>query len=255
MAQDEKALVDHIAKGGRITAPEQMAPAYRAEILRVMTVLTDSELAGAAGFAAAINGAPGLAERQALVRIVAAKLEHAGIILALMLPFGVNAELYVRSHPWAARIGRDIDLGLRRIPGDKRLNVFHYPLESWYDALLVDLLVGQSLVIQLTDLADCSYTPLAGELRAMTPAEQLLADLAPPLLQAAIVRDSRLSAAQSALDYWYGRAAATFGNIESERFAVYRRYGIRRDNNAALLGQWRRRIDGRLKEWGLKVPS
>ena len=255
MAQDEKALIDHIAKGGKLTAPEQMSPAYRAEIVRVMTVLTDSELAGAAGFADGINRAPGLAERQALARIVAVKLEHAGRILALMQPFGVNGELYIGSHPWAARINRDIDLGLRRIPGDKRLNVFHYPLENWCDALMVDLLVGRSLVIQLADLADCSYTPLAGEIRAMVPAETMLADLAPPLLQAAIARAGGKAVAQAALDYWHPRAAGTFGHMESERFAVYRRYGMRRDTNAALLAQWRRGIDGQLAELGLKVPA
>ena len=255
MAQDDEALIDHIAQGGRVTAPEQMSPAYRAEILRVMTVLTDSELAGAAGFADCINRAPGLAERQALTRIVAAKLDHAGRILGLMQPFAVNGDLYMRTHPWAARIGRDIDLGLRRIPGDKRLNVFHYPIESWYDALMVDLLVGHSLAIQLEDLAGCSYTPLAGELRAIAPLERTLADLAVPLLEAAIARDGRLSAAQIALDYWHGRAIATFGNVDSERFAVYRRYAIRRATNATLLAQWRAKVDGLLKAMNLKVPA
>ena len=254
MARDEQSLVDHLAAGGRIEGPEDMSASYRAEIVRVMTVLADSELAAAAGFADAINRAPGLAERQALVRIVSRKLDHAGAVLELLRPFGVVPDLYMRTHPWDARIGRDIDLGMRRIPGDKRLNVFHYPLQSWHDALLVNWLVGASLAIQLGDLAGGSYGPLSRALAGMEAAEDGLAALSEPLLAEALARDGRPGPAQAALDYWYGRAAATFGHRDSDRFATYRRYRLRREANETLLGRWRTRIDPRLAALGLVVP-
>jgi 1,2-phenylacetyl-CoA epoxidase catalytic subunit len=60
-----------------------MSAAYRAEITRLLTVLADSELAAVAGFAEWINRAPTFADRQAMVRIVGEKLEHAGQVLEL----------------------------------------------------------------------------------------------------------------------------------------------------------------------------
>ncbi len=252
--RDEQALIDHVAGGGRIETAAEMSAAYRGEIVRVMTVLVDSGLAAAAGFADTINRAPGLAERQAMVRIVGEKLAHAGRLLELLQPFGVQSDLYLRTHPWAARIGRDIDLGLRRIPGDKRLNVFHYPLQSWHDALLVNWLVGLSLSIQLEDLSNSSYAPLARALAGMAAAERELAALSEPLLATAIERDGKALPAQTALDYWYARAAATFGHRESDRFALYRRYGLRKEANDVLLGRWRTLIDPRLAVLKLMVP-
>lgn len=253
--RDEQSLIEHVKAGGKLAAPEEMSAQYRGEIVRVMSVLVDSWLAAAAGFADTVNRAPGLAERQAMVRITGEKLAHAGTVLELLRPFGVQPDLYLSTHPWAARIGRDIDLGLRRIPGDKRLNVFHYPLQSWHDAVLVNWLVGASLAIQLRDLADSSYSPLAIALSGMAEAEEQLAALSQPLLSAALKRDGRAGPTQAALDYWYPRAAATFGHRESDRFASYKRYGLRRESNDVLLNRWRALIDPRLAGLGLVSPA
>jgi len=255
MARDEQSLLRHIGAGGKVAAPEEMSAAYRAEISRLLTVLADSELAAAAGFAEWINRAPSLGDRQAMVRIVAEKLDHAGQVLALLQPFGVVPELYLQSYPWAARINREVDLGLRRIPGDKRLNVFHYPLQSWVDALLVDFLVGQSLALQLRDLADSSYAPLAAIIDRMAVREAILASLAEPMLRAAIERPGGNIVVQSALNYWYPRAAATFGRLESERFAVYRRYNLRKETNQTLLGRWKDATGGFLAGFGLGMAA
>ena len=251
--RDEQSLIEHVKAGGKLAAPEEMSAQYRGEIVRVMSVLVDSWLAAAAGFADTVNRAPGLAERQAMVRITGEKLAHAGTVLDLLRPLGVQPDLYLNTHPWAARIGRDIDLGLRRIPGDKRLNVFHYPLQSWHDAVLVNWLVGASLAIQLRDLADSSYSPLAIALSGMAEAEEQLAALSQPLLSAALKRDGRAGPTQAALDYWYPRAAATFGHRESDRFASYKRYGLRKESNEVLLNRWRALIDPRLAGLGLRA--
>lgn len=250
--REEQSLIEHVKGGGKIAAPEDMSTQYRGEIVRIMSVLVDSWLAAGAGFAETINRAPGLAERQTMVRITGQKLAHAGAVLELLRPFGVQPDLYLNTYPWAARIGRDVDLGLRRIPGDKRLNVFHYPLQSWQDALLVNWLVGASLAIQLRDLADSSYSPLAIALSGMAEEEEQLAALSTPLLQASIAQDGGASAARAALDYWYRRAAATFGHRESDRFATYKRYGLRKESNDVLLRRWRSLIDPQLAALGLK---
>ena len=50
--------------------------------------------------------------------------------MALLEQFGANTAQYVSAHP-AARRDRGTDLGTRRIDGDMRLNVFHYPIQGW----------------------------------------------------------------------------------------------------------------------------
>ena len=67
--REEQSLIEHIKRHGKIAAPEEMSAQYRGEIVRVMSVLVDSWLAAAAGFADIVNRAPGLQERQTMLRI------------------------------------------------------------------------------------------------------------------------------------------------------------------------------------------
>ena len=43
---------------------------------------------------------------------------------------------------WANRLDRSADLGTRRVEGDMRLNVFHYPIQDWCDAVTMNTLMG-----------------------------------------------------------------------------------------------------------------
>jgi len=255
MALPEAELIARIAGGKGLGVEDELPAGYRGELMRLMVVFVDSELAGAAGFADRINAAPGLRERSIAARIVSEKFAHAEAVLNLLARFGVNPALYVRSHPWAARLDRSLDLGNRRIGGDKRLNVFHYPLEGWIDAVAMNMLMGSASGIQLGDLLDCSYAPLATAMAAIVPRELDHARLGEKGLAQALERGSASLAAQAAVSYWYPRVAATFGRSDSERFELYRRYGLRRHGNAALLGRWQSEIGGRLARLGLEPPG
>ncbi len=58
-----------------------------------------------------------------------------------------------------------------------RLNVFHYPLTDWCDALTMNTLMGCATVIQLKELSDCSYQPLANAFTEILPVETRHASL------------------------------------------------------------------------------
>ena len=120
-------ILNYLEQGGKLTAPDNAPPRYRAELLRIMASFVDSELAGAAGFANAINQGPGITERIAASRIVLEKFDHGERVLKLMGEFGANVDRYEAVHPWDARISRDDDLGSRRRDGDMRLNTFSLP--------------------------------------------------------------------------------------------------------------------------------
>jgi 1,2-phenylacetyl-CoA epoxidase catalytic subunit len=242
---EEKDLLDYLEHGGKLSAPDNAPARYRAELMRIMASFVDSEMAGAAGFADKINEGPGLKERMAASRIVLEKLDHAERILRIMGDFGANTARYQSVHPWAARVGRDEDIGTVRRAGDMRLNVFHYPLTSWTDSVVHNVLMGEATVLQLSDLADGSYQPLAAAFRQILPRERRHAELgAEGLLKLAAGGAPAHAEISASIDYWYPRVSATFGGRTSARADLLRRYRLRRRSNEELLSLWRARVNG-----------
>ncbi len=254
MTTAENTLIDRIAAGERIQRGDELSVGYRGELMRLMVVFVDSELAGAAGFADVINRGPGLKERMIAARIVSEKYRHAETVLELLTDFHVNPALYVASHSWPARLDRNVDLGVRRVSGDKRLNVFHYPIEGWLDAVVMNMLMGAATTLQIGELQHCSYQPLVECMGTIVPGEAEHAELGARGVQQAVEQGSAL-AAQAAVNYWYPRVAATFGRSDSDRVELYRKYGLRRNSNAQLLENWRQAIQERLKQMNLTAPE
>lgn len=253
MPKDDAALIERIAAGDKLTEEAELPAPYRAELMRLMTIFVDSELAGAAGFVAFINSAPGMRERTVAATIVSQKFAHAEQVLGLMQRFGVAPTLYVREHAWEARLNRAVDLGNRRVGGDKRLNIFHYPLEGWVDAVAMNFAMGMATAVQLGDLPDCSYAPLAQAMAPIVEREREHAVLGEKGLEQAIERGNG-TAAQVAIDYWYPRVLATFGRLDTDHVALYQRYGLRRGSNAELAARWQQDMATRLPALGLAVP-
>ena len=247
MSDDD--IIRYLERGGRFSAPDNAPPRYRAELLRIMASFVDSEMAGAAGFAERINDGPGLKERIAAARIVLEKFDHAGRVLRLMGEFGADAERYQRVHPWAARIGRNEDLGAARRGGDMRLNVFHYPFTSWADSVVMNVMMGNATALQLGDLAECSYQPLAEVFFHILPREKRHAELGEEgLAKLAAAGDAARKEISESIDYWWPRVAQTFGARASARTEMMRRFGLRRRSNEELLSLWRARMNNVLGE-------
>ncbi len=251
-ADDTMAVEDYLSAGGKLSAPENAPPRYRAELLRIMARFVDSEMAGASGFADVINTAPGIAARIAAAQITAEKFAHAGRVLAVMGEFGVDIGRYAQHLPWTARLARDADIGAARQGGDRRLSVFHYPIEGWVDAVAMNVLMGRATVVQLTEAAEGSYQPLADAFREILPAETRHAALGEEGLKR-IVADIGAGAAQASVAYWSPRVAATFGGTDGARFDLLRRFGLSRMRNADLLTRWREDMAARLSPLGLSV--
>lgn len=264
MQKQDQSFLQRIAAGHKIAAPredvlrcagEKVPTGYRNELMRLVVVFADSELAGAAGFCPFINRGPGLRERIVAAKIVTEKYVHAEMALKLLQPFGVNPTLYVRSHAWDSRLDRHIDLGTRRIGGDKRLNVFHYPLEGWEDAVVFSMLMGAATAIQLAEMAQSSYAPLAEAITQILPREREHAQLGESGVRQAIEGSASKAAVQAAANYWHPRVAATFGRVDSDHAAIYIQYGLRRRSSAEMLSDWKAQSATALQRVGLAVPN
>ncbi len=252
---DENDIFDYLSKGGKFSAPGNAPARYRAELLRMMASFVDSEMAGAAGFADWINKGPGLKEKIACARIVLEKFDHAERVLRIMGDFGANVARYQSVHPWSARIGRADDIGVKRRAGDMRLNVFHYPIASWIDSVVMNVMMGTATVIQLGDFANCSYQPLGAAFRDILPREKRHAELGEEgLRKLAAHGDAERREIDESVNYWWPRVAGTFGASKSERTALLKRYGLRVRSNEDLLEEWRARMSAALSNahggWG-----
>lgn len=237
---DAMSIEDYLEQGGRLTAPGNVPPRYRGELLRLMASFVDSELAASAGFADAINDAPGIRQRISAAQIVLEKADHAERVLAVMGSFGADVARYAVHHPWAARMARDIDIGAVRQGGDMRLSVFHYPLQGWVDAVVMNVLMGHASVIQLRENARVSYQPLAEIFHGIVPRETRHLELGVDGLTRIAATETGREAARAAIAYWHPRVAATFGLANSTRYQTLARFGLRHEPNEVLLGRWSR---------------
>lgn len=237
-ADETMPIGDYLAQGGKLTSPGNVPPRYRGELLRLMSSFVDSELAGSAGFAEAINRAPGIKERIAASRIVLEKADHAERVLALMAEFGTDTARYEQAHDWAARVGRDEDVAAARTGGDNRLSVFHYPLIGWTDAVVMNVLMGLATGIHLREMAECSYAPFAEVLREIAPRERRHMELGCEGLARIAETEAGRAEAIEAVAYWHPRVSATFGASDSPRFDRLRGMGLRHRPNDRLRADW-----------------
>ncbi len=248
-------IAAYLARGGKLTSPANAPPRYRAELMRIMATFVDSALAGAAGFADAINDGPGVRERMAAARIVWEKTAHAERVLRLMGEFGADVARYDASHPWTARLPRDADIGAVRSEHDMRLAVFNYPLRGWGDAVVMNLLMGTAVGVQLDDLVHISYQPLADAFRGIAPVEARHADLARAGLARLIAGGADRSLLQTSADYWWPRVVVSFGDPAPARAEALRAMGLRRAFGAEQRAAWRIRAADALAEAGLSRPA
>ncbi|WP_417210490.1 Phenylacetic acid catabolic protein [Antarctobacter sp.] len=247
---DEMNIADYLSQGGKLTNPANVPPRYRAELMKLMSIFVDSELAGAAGFADVINDGPGIKERIAAARIVLEKTDHADKVLRLMGEFGANTDRYVGHHPWTDRLPRDTAPGSARSAHDMRLSVFNYPLTGWADAVVMNLCMGHAVAVQLDDMMRASYQPLAEAIREVAPRERRHTELAEEGL--AWLAEQRLGAAiADSLSYWRPRVAAIFGDPSDDRLAQLKAWGLRHATAAEMRQGWEARLDAALDRLGL----
>ncbi|HET6607185.1 MAG TPA: Phenylacetic acid catabolic protein [Rhodopila sp.] len=243
---DGMSIEDYLAQGGVLTSPANAPPRYRGELLRIMARFVDSELAGSAGFADMINAAPGIRERIAASRIVLQKAEHAAQVLAIMGDFGADVDRYASHYPWGERVARDTPGRPARMGDDMRLSVFHYPLQDWTDAVVMNVLMGTAADVQLQELTRISYAPLAEVFRTIAPREAEHTRLGLEGLVQICAADGSRSAAAQSVAFWRPLVAASFGHAASPRFEALRKFGLRHTPNEVLLSEWTAALDAAL---------
>lgn len=250
---DDMTIEDYIKKGGVLSSPANVPARYRAELLRLMASFIDSEIAASAGFASVLNEAPGITQRINAARIILEKAENGVAVLELMGEFGADIERYGNGDhtnsdfSWADRLERDADIGgARAHERDMRLSVFYYPLQNWQDAVMMNVLMGKATDIQLEELSDISYAPLADIFRAIRGTEALHTSLGrEELLHLAkgAYKNDTTDELKRSFNYWLPRVQASFGSVNSARFERLKNYGLRHRSNQHMLDEFNKRAE------------
>ncbi|WP_424943211.1 Phenylacetic acid catabolic protein [Aliiroseovarius crassostreae] len=250
----EMSITDYLAQGGQLTSPGNVPARYRAELMRLMASFVDSELAGAAGFADMINAGPGIKERIAAAKIVLEKTDNADKVLKIMGEFGANTDRYATHHPWTDRLPREAEVGTSRNAHDMRLSVFNYPLTSWEDAVVMNMLMGLAVSVQMKELTRVSYQPLADTFRDILPVEVNHTDLAIEGVEHMLADGVDKDTMQASVAYWWPRVDASFGQTVSSRASQLTKFGLRHSTNAELREAWDKAASDQLEALGLTAP-
>jgi ring-1,2-phenylacetyl-CoA epoxidase subunit PaaA len=129
-----------------------------------------------------------------------------------------------------------------------RLSVFHYPLQGWTDAVVMNFLMGLATVHQLKDLSQTSYQPLGEVFRKILPREQRHMELGLEGLQVLAADEATRDEALSSVAYWLPKVSETFGPAKSERFDRLKQMGLRQTDNETLRAAWQADANERLNE-------
>jgi ring-1,2-phenylacetyl-CoA epoxidase subunit PaaA len=226
----EAALVERIARGEVIERAEDMTEGYRTNLIHLMTMQADSELAGAFGYVPWIMKAPNTSEMLAVAQITKDEVRHARVMYTLLRELGVDVEARVQAFDFAHRVEQE-DLGTRRAGDDARVNIFYYPIRSWADFILFNVLMDRGAGFQLQDVEFSSYGPWRRAMQGIMKEETMHIAHGDAWLKRWGQDKAHHDEVQEALNRWYPRVMNIFGRPNSPRNAVYRRYGLKRRDN------------------------
>src|SRR5215831_14088293 len=230
----EADLLARIERGERIESAEEMTDEYRDNLIHLMTMQADSELAGGYGYVPWITKAPGVEEKHVVAQIVKDEIRHASVMYGLLGDLGMDVEAHVRAHDdaFTMRIAADADIGTARITADKRVNIFYYPIDTWADFVFFNFCMDRGAGHQLEDVRHCSYGPWVRAIEGIFKEEKMHIRHGELWVQRLTENDATRAEAQQALNRWFVRTMNIFGRPGSPKNRVYQKYRLKvRDND------------------------
>src|SRR3977135_1653646 len=98
MSDQARDMTAKIDRGVRLDAAGEMTGEYRENLIHLMTMQADSELAGGYGYVPWITKAPTVDEKHVVAQIVKDELRHAAVMYGLLADLGVDVDTHVRTH-------------------------------------------------------------------------------------------------------------------------------------------------------------
>jgi ring-1,2-phenylacetyl-CoA epoxidase subunit PaaA len=256
MDQDkEKAVLEKIAKGRTIDGPDDMSEEYRKNLVHLMLMQADSELAGAFGYVPWIMKAVSTKEMLTVSAIAHDEVRHARVMYQLLEELGVDVEARVKQFDYTLRVGDEIELGTVRAAKDERVNIFYYPIPTWYDFIMFNVLMDRGAGHQLQDATESSYGPWRAVMEGIMKEEEMHIAHGDYWLKRLGKDPRHHEATQEALDRWFPRVMNVFGRPNSPRNAAYRKYGLKKRDNHEVRMTFAKEVEGVVEEATLRMPK
>jgi len=229
--EKEARMLEKIARGETIGGPDEMTDDYRENLKHLMLMQADSELAGAFGYVPWIMKAISTKEMLTVSAIAHDEVRHARVMYQLLEELGVDIEARVKAFDYTLRVGDEVELGTTRAASDQRVNIFYYPIPTWYDFIMFNVLMDRGAGHQLQDATESSYGPWRDVMEGIMKEEEMHIEHGDYWLNR-LGRDPKHKAAtQEALDRWFPRVMNVFGKPNSPRNKTYVKYGLKKRDN------------------------
>lgn len=231
-AASEARLLEKIQRGELVEDPADMTDEYRENLVHLMLMEADSEIAGAFGYVPWIMKAPNPAEMLAVASIARDEVRHGRVVYKLLENLGIDVEDRVRQFDFTLRVGEKDYLGQQRAAQDQRVNIFYYPIDTWADFIMFNVLMDRAAGHQLDDVVQCSYGPWRRVMDGIMKEESMHISHGDTWLKR-IGRDPAThDELQTTLDLWWPRVMNVFGRPKTRRNAIYQKWQLKvRDND------------------------
>ncbi len=253
---DSETVARRVAEGQQISSPDEMSPEYRDDLVHLMTMQADSELAGAFGYVPWIAKAPGVEEKLIVANIVRDETRHAKAVYGLLRDLGVDVDSRVAEHDYDYRVRQEgTDLGTNRPGTDARVNIFYYPIDSWADFVTFNFMMDRGAGHQLEDGLECSYAPWANELHRIFKEELTHIRHGDMWVERMAKDPATKDEVQAAINRWYPRTMNIFGRPGTSRNQRYRRFGLKKRDNDEVRKAFHDEVKANCDAWGLALPE
>jgi ring-1,2-phenylacetyl-CoA epoxidase subunit PaaA len=135
------------------------------------------------------------------------------------------------------------------------LSIFAFPLETWPEFCVIKLLADLAEILQVEDLAQCSFHPLRNLARMTMPEERFHAQFGKDFCTELCETAEGRAAVQDAIDRYFPMLPAFFGRPKSKNNEIFRKWGIKQRTNEDMLADFLRRAKELVEELGLTLPK
>src|SRR3989440_3174641 len=257
MNDQARELMAKVESGVRIESAQEMTDEYRENLIHLLTMQADSELAGGYGYVPWITKAPTVEEKHVVAQIVKDELRHAAVMYGLLADLGFDVASHVRRHDtiFTMRISSDADLGTARITSDKRVNIFYYPIETWADFIFFNFCMDRGAGHQLEDVRGGSYGPWVRAIEGIFKEEKFHIRHGESWVKKLTSDPTTHGEAQATFNKWYVRTMNIFGRPGSPKNELYRKYRLKLRDNDDVRQAFATEVAGLCEKFGLHVPA
>ncbi len=252
----EQEMMAKIETGQPLEKPEEMTEEYRGHLMHLMLMQADSELSGGYGYVPWIMKAPTVEEKLVVANIVKDEIRHAKAMYGLLadLEFDVQAHINAQNLEFRLNEG-STDIGTERLRTDKRVNIFYYPIETWFDFVMFNFCMDRGAGHQLEDTLTCSYAPWRRVVEGIFKEEVVHIGHGETWVRRLAEEPTTRDECQETLNKWYLRTMNIFGRPGSSRNSIYRQLGLKRRDNEEVRQAFHKEVKAFCDKVGLTLPE